>query len=1023
LNLFLRPKIYAIVLCLSWTVAARATSYNNGITTDSLVVLIKNKAFSGDKMSFRDLGYLLDDISQRDKILKILDDLSFFPSKTIDFRQNISKAAFLDFFFKNQDKIHFSFLYKAYFINAAEREKVIFKTVAIEKKNIENKLSQSKAIIQNLELFIAAENADSAAVLLEKLRPLYSSEIFNFILKTSKDKRIVRSKVFKKTNFFKTLNEILGNYSNQESFDAILYLIDNELIAPSQSAFSLARITNVFAAHEGTDALLAKRYRQYADSLKSFEALRQFGYERYNHFQKNYFTDDVDYFGSLVGTAATEDSYWWIRENAMSDMIQTHHPRALYYCASQFYKEREKTAAFGFQSEYFLRTLHGWVNEKIEVQDGNNNFTDTPNDITSRKNFLTYWSQHWDDYEWDDFLRIFVNKQAKVAQKENYERLFRRLSSTNDSVAIQSFRELSEGEPSEIIKLAGKYRSLLRNVNPNLPNFKSKILENLTFLSNYCRQQNIPYNSTKKETALFSLLLGQISPSQRYLIENQLIKNLTIAQITAFEYWGILHEPNLAANYSCSRILDYWYSEHIQKILNDEKQLRLFLKKMSLFTRFSVVGTCNMYAKKLLFQDVKIKQKLQEIAKLESDADVLNLIQQLCNPLDKNEKINTPTTNTSGDNANIKNLISVLETSDLVDIESINSITQSPFYKEEYRDLCLKSLVKVANIEEIFLLKIQPKLSVKKGDLKYFRRISLSYKDLDDLPRVFETDDADKMFAFMSERASEFKIEEAGSFYNNIFRSAWFINYINGGLFTKQNTGVVKQILERYLSESELISEFEEQATQRNIVQLDNVGKPLLDKLATVKTSTLDDETRSKILNEIIARVHYEDLGLLVPFLNEMGDIGGRSSLTFLHEDFGLPIFEFSTAQASNEFVQNHAKLSELEFYKLYLEKFGLDITTKNKELNFEKIYNILKYDLVTPYISTGGSKRDIYVYGIIKVLELKFLTQLGFHYKLNESQTFYSYNSSKRVETWLKYMVENRIYKPDNEEVRSFNQ
>ena len=174
------------MLCLLWAVAARATSYDNGITTDSLVVLIKNKALLGDKISFRDLGYLLDDASQHDKILKILDDLSFFPSKTIDFRQNISKSTFLDFFFKNQDKIHFSFLYKAYFVNAAEREKVIFKTIAADKKNIENKSEQYKGIIQNLELFIDVENADSAAVLLEKLRPSYSSETATFAFKISK---------------------------------------------------------------------------------------------------------------------------------------------------------------------------------------------------------------------------------------------------------------------------------------------------------------------------------------------------------------------------------------------------------------------------------------------------------------------------------------------------------------------------------------------------------------------------------------------------------------------------------------------------------------------------------------------------------------------------------------------------------------------------------------------------------------------------------------------------------------------
>ena len=197
----MRPKFIVVIACLLWAVAAQATPYNNGITTDSLVKTIKTKALAGDKMSFRDLGYLLDDASQHDKLLTILDDISFFPNKIIDFKQNVTKTAFLDFFFKNQDKIHFSFLYNAYFLNAAESEKVIFKTVLNEKKNTENKVGLDKAIIQKIELEIDAENADSASVLLEKLYPFNNNEVGNFAVKISKDKRITRSKVFKKTNF------------------------------------------------------------------------------------------------------------------------------------------------------------------------------------------------------------------------------------------------------------------------------------------------------------------------------------------------------------------------------------------------------------------------------------------------------------------------------------------------------------------------------------------------------------------------------------------------------------------------------------------------------------------------------------------------------------------------------------------------------------------------------------------------------------------------------------------------------
>ena len=95
----MRPKFIVVILCFLWAVAAQATRYNNGITTDSLVKTIKIKALAGDKMSFRDLGYLLDDTSQHNKLLSILDDISFFPSKIIDFKQNVTKVALLDFFY------------------------------------------------------------------------------------------------------------------------------------------------------------------------------------------------------------------------------------------------------------------------------------------------------------------------------------------------------------------------------------------------------------------------------------------------------------------------------------------------------------------------------------------------------------------------------------------------------------------------------------------------------------------------------------------------------------------------------------------------------------------------------------------------------------------------------------------------------------------------------------------------------------------------------------------------------------
>ena len=66
----------------------------------------------------------------------------------------------------------------------------------------------------------------------------------------------------------------------------------------------------------------------------------------------------------------------------------------------------------------------------------------------------------------------------------------------------------------------------------------------------------------------------------------------------------------------------------------------------------------------------------------------------------------------------------------------------------------------------------------------------------------------------------------------------------------------------------------------------------------------------------------------------------------------------------------------------------------------------LLAYDLVVPFLGEGGKYRDYYTYGLVKLLELHFETTLGFHPKLNENQTFYTFNSYKRVEAWKVFLI-----------------
>jgi len=114
--------------------------------------------------------------------------------------------------------------------------------------------------------------------------------------------------------------------------------------------------------------------------------------------------------------------------------------------------------------------------------------------------------------------------------------------------------------------------------------------------------------------------------------------------------------------------------------------------------------------------------------------------------------------------------------------------------------------------------------------------------------------------------------------------------------------------------------------------------------------------------------------------------------------------------------------MTEYELYFHYLKEFGIDFCTKKGKLDYEKIANILRFDSVTPFVGGGGGKRDYHSYGIIKLLELNFATRLGFHEKLNENQSFYTFSTAKRSKAWIDFLLEKNLILIPKEEAPSFN-
>jgi len=364
----------------------------------------------------------------------------------------------------------------------------------------------------------------------------------------------------------------------------------------------------------------------------------------------------------------------------------------------------------------------------------------------------------------------------------------------------------------------------------------------------------------------------------------------------------------------------------------------------------------------------------------------------------------------------------ILLNSDLT-IDDINLITESPNYNsEEYKKACLLALKKVKPIKNIRRLSIAPKLSIK-DDLVYFEDFDFSHKVLDDIPKLFKLDDPSTMLKYILRKSDKYKTEDKGSLFNNLFRYPWFTTYIHSGAAKDEELLVVKQTLNAYLNESDFLSEFEEQATTLHLAQLENIGKPLNDRILASFKLDVDKGSKSKVQETIISTISYQQIGEVAQHFNALSETLGEEPWAFLRKDFGLPIFDLRSEKAHRNFIKNHKEMSESEFYLYYLKDFGVDFLTKKNELNYQKIYEILQFDAVTPFVAGSGGKRDYYTFGIIKVLELKFKTTLGFHEKLNENQSFYSFSTSKRSNAWINYLIEQKLIKTDVALAPSFNQ
>lgn len=1025
--------IILLFFCTNLAAQTQAVNYHH-LVEDLERVLAK-----GNKRTLRDLGSLLDKKGIDHKIRNILDKYTLFTASAIDI-QKISRADFLSFFYDNEKQFQYSELFGAFYL------------VPLENRSLHQD-----------SLFIIPDNLP--------VPPIFST------------------------------NCSTNNTATPDSLIFRNLLQERNLNIKNKHCLELLTNTPI-PSHIPTHSY----YQHLLDSLGSLAAIRLHAYEESVHFKRIFFYEPINFYGKIFCTVPPQSI---LHTNAFKDMLAAKHPRILFYLAAYIYKYRTELDSNKLQS--YIEALQFLTQVDLHASFDMKN---KPGLV----HFLTYWAQHYMDYEWDVYQNKLLNKAKHQALNNYYEKQFRRLNSTSETAAWEAYLALAKGDPQYIIPLAKKYRSLLRNIHPQLPELKYAYLENIAQLTTFCDKHHIAYESPAYLKDLLTVLDTTNNPRLRYQTENTIIKQVDLTTVSALEYQALLKVKNKDFSLSIGRILNWYYSQNWELIIQQPDALRLYLKKAHLFKAIDCLGMANHYLQRFDKEDSTTKHYLNNLLQIENDAMIIAQIQEVlqekpnavkdtntdaiifekfiqapasfstkqiqqisapsiaqrksifkllkkqkdtlittalleylvvhpnvedvpalfrfveknaCNP-STCEQVVYPKTSIilakiyayqfpdssieawqkqwKNHTKNYKNWgvffieksIKDLQQKESIKIKELNAITTALFYNEKYKISCLKLLPKVTPAKAVRQLKMPNLLPL--SDLQYFESLNLNHKQWDDIPKLFDIQSASILADFLVQRIADFPLNEQAVFYNSMLKAVWFKDYILKDQKASALANTIKNTLKKYLKESDYLSEFEEQRSLLHLTQIDCIGKSLSKKLDATLGLDLGKRLKANIQQTIISQIEYKDIGIVLQVLPYLSHSNGQAADHFLSRNFGLPLFHLTEAQLKKLRIQ-HQTLNQYDFYWKQLQAFGVDFLTDSKQLDFQKIDHILALDLVEPFASNSSYRRDWYVYGIIKLLELHFQTRLGFHEKLNEGQDFYTFTAHKRAAAWRLYL------------------
>ena len=560
-----------------------------------------------------------------------------------------------------------------------------------------------------------------------------------------------------------------------------------------------------------------------------------------------------------IEKAKTPASEEWAHNTALKQLVKKHDPYAMALTALTMLKNRGRRNEYDFDKDKYTNEIAMLTGITIGVPDRKGEITYHIGSLFDEYNidllnYATYWVDHYKDYKWNANKKHFENMIDPITEFPIEYKWYRQMEDRSDDTAMAAFIRLTEANVGLIKKLNKEFDESKRNYA--LSGFSKSFLVQLSNLTAYCKSRQIDFKgSAAVQRYLAELRNNNLTDHSRYALENILISDLTLDDITAVEYWSIVYESNWSVNYSTGKILDEFYSKNWEKVISDKKQLSLYLKKIILFEHLGIIGSCNHYTCKFTGADQHTLGVLSEI---------------------KNE----------ADDSDIK--------------EAVNNILTGTYWEK-----------------------------------------ILSKKQWDSL------------------RIADIRKKDGNSWPGN-------------------------------MRDAPVISNIEDSLSKD--LQLD-YGKNVLDVcyLAT-----------------------YQQLPVALKYLLKINDPYWYIDRV-IREQFGITTDRIKKRADIDSFLQNYNSMNELELYKYYLVKAGINIWKSEGVLDYDKVYTELKYGYSLPFVGGGGTNRDAGVSAVIKILEAQYGTKLGMPDK-NEHWVGCTYHnfSGERRQKWLDFLLRNNIVTKD---------